>query len=128
MDSGFLLFTLLNSIYLIYMLNYFKTRYNFAHPLTYFKNRLFYHPIGKVKKPINMICPFGNCCSYLLAIFLLLRYIIVKNNLLDVLLIKKISFLVLIITITLSFMNFNAVIYLIPHIILETFIIYKYIN
>lgn len=128
MDYGLLLLTLLDSVYLIYMLNYFKTKYNFAHPLTYYRNRLFYHPIGKVKNPINMICPFGNCCSYMLVIFLLTRYLIFKYNLLDVSLIKKISFVVLVITITLSFMNFNAVLYLIPHVILETFIIRKYIN
>ena len=128
MDSGFLVLTLVDCIYLIYMLNFFKTKYNFAHPLTYFKNKIFYHPIGKVKKPINMICPFGNCCSYLLVLFFLTRYLICKYNLLDISFVKKISFIVLIITIVLSFMNFNAVIYLIPHVILESFIIQNYIN
>ena len=42
---------LIHSIYIIYVLNYFKTRYNFAHPITYFNNKLLYHPIECRKYP-----------------------------------------------------------------------------
>ena len=118
-----LLFTLLESIYIIFILNHFKTKYNFVHPLTYFENKFLYHPIGKVQKPTNMICPFGHICSYMLSFFLIIRYIMVKKKLMNKNSIRVISVYVLIISILLSFMNFNAVIYLIPYFIIESYII-----
>ena len=59
------------SIYIIYVLNYFKTRYNFAHPITYFNNKLLYHPIGMSDVPKSKVCKLGNILSWVLALFIL---------------------------------------------------------
>lgn len=110
------------SLYIIYMLNYFKTCYSVAHPLTYFENSYLYHPIGKADKPISNVCQFGHQVSWLLAGFIIIRNILISQkcgrNLL-----RKFSTLVLIITVIMSMLNFNVVLYLLPHYILEYYLI-----
>jgi hypothetical protein len=122
---NFLLISLVEAIYVVYMMNYFKTRYSLAHPFTYFENKFLYHPIGVADKPICNICPLGNKGSVLIAIFLILRWIIFNNTSNKVYLkgLKMFSMLVLSIAFLLSLLNFNAVVYLLPYFILEIYII-----
>ena len=40
-----LLISFIEAIYVIYMLNYFKTKYSIAHPFTYFNNKYLFHPL-----------------------------------------------------------------------------------
>ena len=115
-----ILLNLVQSIYIIYILNYFKTRYSFAHPLSNYSPSYFKHPIGINNIPISNICNFGHNASFYLAIFVILRSIFINKYS------KKISIIVLIITFLLSLLNFNAVIYLIPHFVIEIYLI-KYI-
>ena len=118
--------SIIHSIYIIYILNYFKTRYNFAHPLTYFDNKLLYHPIGMSSTPRCKVCKLGNILSWYLSLFILVRAVLFtyRPNLKPI--IKKTSLIVLILAITLSMLNFNVVIYLIPHFIIEIYIL-KYL-
>ena len=120
---GFL--SLLHALYIIYVLNYFKTTYNFAHPITYFTNSLIHHPIGKSSVPKSKVCRLGKILSWYLALFIFLRGILLEKKL-YVSLIKKISLVVLVIAIAMSMMNFNVVLYLIPHFIIEVYIV-KYL-
>ena len=110
------------SLYIVYMLNYFKTCYSVAHPLTYFENSYLYHPIGKADKPLSNVCQFGHQVSWLLAGFIIIRNILISQkcgrNIL-----RKFSTLVLIITVIMSMLNFNVVLYLLPHYILEYYLI-----
>ena len=39
------LISLFLAIYIVYMLNFFKTKVSIAHPLTFFDNDYLYHPI-----------------------------------------------------------------------------------
>lgn len=115
------------SIYVIYILNFFKTRYSLAHPYFYFENKLLYHPIGKSKFKISNICKLGNYGAYIIALFILVRMIIIllyKNKKDKINFILKITSLVfLIIVFLLSLINFNALVYLIPYFIIEIYII-----
>ena len=120
--------TIFDAIYIVYILNYFKTKYSLAHPLTYFENKFIYHPIGKSEIPISNICPFGHMCSWFLAAFILIRLLVIRYTQISISLIRNISYIVLILTILFSLMNFNAVLYLIPHFIIETFLIKNYLN
>ena len=120
MKNELLILTLLQGIYIIYMLNYFKCIYSFAHPFFNFSSSYFKHPIGINKIPISNICKFGHEVSFYLVIFLILRNICINKYT------KKISIIVLIITFLLSLLNFNAFIYLIPHFIIEIYLI-KYV-
>ena len=116
-----ILLALTEAVYVIYILNFFKTKYSLAHPLTYFENQLLYHPIGKSNKPICNICRLGNIGAYFIAGFIIIRFIIlnkngsnsIKNS------IKTMSIFVLLLVITLSFLNFNAVVYLMPYFVFE---------
>ena len=68
-------------------------------------------------QPISNICEFGHQVSWFLALFIILRSIF-KNRFT-----KHISIIVLIITATFSMLNFNAVIYLLPHFAIEIYLI-----
>ena len=120
---GFL--SLLHALYIIYVLNYFKTTYNFAHPITYFTNSLIHHPIGMSSVPKSKVCRLGKILSWYLALFIFLRGVLLEKKLF-VSLIKKVSLVVLVIAIAMSMMNFNVVLYLIPHFIIEVYIV-KYL-
>ena len=121
MKNKLLILSLLQGIYIIYMLNYFKCRYSFAHPLSDFSSAYFKHPIGINNIPISNICNFGHQISFYLAMFVIFRTIFIKKKYC-----KKISVILLIITFLLSLLNFNAVVYLIPHFIIEIYLI-KYL-
>jgi hypothetical protein len=113
-----ILISIFQAIYIIYMLNYFKTRYSLSHPATYFESKLLYHPIGVSDVPISNVCKLGHMLSWYLGGFVIIRSIFIENNICKKLL-KNISIIVLIFTIILSMLNFNVVIYLLPHYILE---------
>lgn len=104
------------------MLNFFKTCYSVAHPLSYFENSYLYHPIGKSEKPISNVCQFGHQVSWLLAGFVIIRNIMIARNVGKTIL-KRMSTLILIITVIMSMLNFNVVLYLLPHYILEYYLI-----
>lgn len=107
---------IIHSIYIIYVLNYFKTTYNLAHPITYFNNKLLYHPVGKSDIPSSKVCKLGNILSWALAFFILIRGILLPmyNKIF-----KQLSLVGLILCVMLSMLNFNVVVYLIPHFIIE---------
>jgi hypothetical protein len=113
-----LIFSIIEAVYIVYMLNYFKSKYSFAHPLSDFKDSYFKHPIGISDKPISNICEFGHQASWLLALFILLRLAFLKNKYT-----KYISIFVLIVSGTFALLNVNAIIYLIPYFIYEIVLI-----
>jgi hypothetical protein len=113
-----ILFSVIHSLYIIYVLNYYKTNYSFAHPITYFNNSLLYHPIGKSDIPSSKVCKLGNMLSWYLALFILIRGFLIYNKQYSLIL-KRLSILILIIGVTMSMLNLNVVIYLIPHFIIE---------
>ena len=121
-----LLFSIIHGLYIIFVLNYYKTKYNLAHPITYFNNPLLYHPIGTSKISSSKVCKLGNMLSWYLALFILIRSILIYNNI-YILTLKQISLLILIISIILSMLNLNVVVYLIPHFIIEILYQKKYI-
>ena len=112
-----LLLNIFQAIYIIYMLNFFKTKYSLAHPLSNFSSDYFNHPIGISEEPISNICEFGHQSSWFLAIFVIIRTLFINKYT------KQISLIVLIIAGTFSMLNLNAVIYLIPHFIIEIYLI-----
>ena len=112
----YLVLSILMAIYIIYMLNYFKTTISFAHPLTYFNNKYLYHPIINTKEKTNMICKLGNDAAWFIGLFLVLRFFLFDKST-----IKKYSLIVYITILILSFLNLNAVIYLLPYFIIEAY-------
>lgn len=117
-----LLISFIEAIYVIYMLNYFKTKYSIAHPFTYFNNKYLFHPIGISDKPKSTICQFGHDVSWLIALYFIVRGYLIHNNMFRNE-INKINKIVLTLLIIGSFMNFNCVVYLIPIFVIEYFLI-----
>ena len=104
--------TICEAIYVLYMLKYFKTTINFAHPLVEFSSNYFKHPIEVINEPMNLICNLGHDGAILLSFVIILR-------LFNINIINK---YILAFIFILSLMNFNALVYLLP------FFIYEIIN
>ena len=117
--NNLLQISILEAIYIIYMLRYFKTKYSFAHPLTYFNSDMFYHPIGISDVKESKICKFGHITSWYLAILLILRCILYNNKLINKEIFLSINRLIFFGVLSVSLLNLNAFIYLIPFFIIE---------
>jgi hypothetical protein len=111
--------TVLVAVYIIYVLNYFKTTYSIAHPISYFKYKYMFHPIYNTKTKKSMICQFGHDASWFIALFLLTRIYIIKHKIIPTKQIKQISTMVLWSVFIVSLVNLNAVLYLLPYFIFE---------
>ena len=113
-----LLIALIESFYIYYMYNIFKTTLYFHHPLELVIqnshiNNYFKHPISNEIYE-SKICPFGNLVGKVLAIWILLRIKLLN--------IQKINYIIWIMVLIGSLvMNMNAFIYLIPVFIFERF-------
>ena len=116
-----IIFSVLHSLYILYVLRFFKTRYSLAHPVTYFNDDLLHHPIGKSDVPRSPVCKLGHMLSWYLAVFVLLRGLVLsKYKCHDV--VRNITLSILCLTITLSFLNFNVIALLLPHFLIEYFV------
>lgn len=114
-----LYFSLFLAMYIIYILNYFKTIYSIAHPITYFNNKYMFHPIYNSKTEKSMICQFGHDTSWFLAFFIVVRCYLLYRKIISKELAKTVSIYVLLAVFMISLVNLNAVLYLIPYYILE---------
>lgn len=128
------LITLLEIIYLNYTFWFMKTKYYINNPfstlrcfeITQVKNNIksfFQHPVYK-GVPTNYICPFGKIMIIILSIYLIIRLFLI-NNKKNIKILKIINIIILVFTFILSFMNMNAMVYLIPFFIVELFLISK---
>ena len=103
-----------------------KTKYSFAHPLTNFDSEYLKHPIGVTDNPKSNVCKFGHDASWFLALYLVLRCVLLNQKILSRESVLTINRLVLLGMFSLSFLNFNVVIYLLPIFILEYKVIKLY--
>jgi hypothetical protein len=117
-----LIITIIEVIYVYFMLNFFKTRFSIHHPLEYMlMNKLpdfFKHPISEYDYS-NKICPFGHFSSNILVLYLIFRYFIVSRTQYKI---KNTNIIILLITVILSLLNMNAFVYLIPYFVLELYV------
>ena len=120
-----LVVSVLEGLYIIYMFIFFKTCYSleigrwegapitsfFSDQLKFNVEKLLYHPTQKCAEPESQICLFGKYAAILIFVFLVMRHFC-KG-------LKKINMYVFLVIFLFSFMNYNAVLYLIPVFILE---------
>ena len=108
---------LIESGYIVYMFNWFKTTIHIRHPLeVYWIDQswdYFKHPIED-DEYTNKICDFGKSTSYILFVLILVRYRYRFKH--EILISKFICFIVLLVSLLL---NMNAFVYLIPCFIYE---------
>ena len=117
-----LIFSVIHSLYIIYVLRFFKTKYSLAHPATYFSSDILHHPIGKSDEARSPVCKLGHILSWYLATFVILRQLLLFKYTKCQKMVKKLSLIILCLTITLSFLNFNVVVLLLPHFFIEYFV------
>ena len=122
----FFIITLVEIIYVYYMLNIFKTKYTINHPyeniITNSMGKYFSHTIN-VSRYGNKICQFGHDASELLVIYLLLRYLCNKYSIVSSDTLYTFNKIVCIIVAICSLMNMNALVYLAPYFLIELFVI-----
>ena len=123
MKKKSIIITIIESIYLIYMYNFFKTKYSFHHPLEYLIEK---GNISFIKHPINTgnyeskICPLGKLVSFGLTFWIWYRFFLV--NFLSKKLLISINYIIFITVLIFSLlMNINSFIYYIPIYIYELF-------
>ena len=117
--TNILLISIIEAIYVVYVMNYFMTRYSIAHPFIYFNSNYMFHPIGVSDKPRSNICPFGHDISWGIAAALILRGILLRYKLVNVAIVRKLTKISIILLFIGSLMNFNCVAYLLPIFIIE---------
>lgn len=109
--------------YVVYMLRCFKTKYSLAHPLVKFNSEYLKHPIGKFSTPQSNICQFGHDGAIIIALLILLRLKALYVFNINKKMVASFNTFVVIIIGILSFMNFNALVYLLPFFVCEIFLI-----
>ena len=107
--------SILESLYLIFMFHYFKTSINFSKSSFY--SYFFHHSLGKQRE--LRICPFGRVAIFGLIFILISRHFIMYP--------KKFIIFVWVITVLLSTMNMNAMVYLLPIELVELSLILPYL-
>ena len=116
--------SIVEGLYIIYMFVFFKTRYSLeigrwkGNPITDFFKGLnidikdyIDHPVKKSEEKESQICKFGKDSSFLIFIFLILRHYVVY--------LKKINVYVIILIFFMCFMNYNALLYMLPIFLVE---------
>ena len=123
-----LIISIFEGLYIMYMFIFFKTKYSLeigrwvGNPITtFFQDKLHLdvkdlldHPVVLCEEPMSQICLFGKYASILIFIFLVLRNFIPC--------LAKVNTVIFIIIFIMSFMNYNAVLYLIPVFLLELYL------
>jgi hypothetical protein len=115
--------TFIEIIYVIYILRFFKTRYSLAHPMVKFNSEYLKHPIGKFDAPQSNICKFGQDGAIIIAFLLLLRLKAIYLFNIKTKNVAMTNKFVLFVIGILSFMNFNALVYLLPFFVCEIILI-----
>lgn len=123
-----LILSILEACYVIYMMNYYKSKTNYSDPRIKFTNLFLAHPETNSEVPICMICPAGNLLGWLFGFFIFLKdyafylacnlktneQIIYKQA------VKEITIPLIFMSIMMSALNFNALLYLSPIFVIET--------
>lgn len=113
-----LIITLSLSVYLVFMFRHFRTTFTVHHPLEWYVQQrvgsYFKHPYGNTTYG-RKICPFGQHAILVLVAFLLIRLYLQVYTHTDHTLLRRLTYIALIITTICSLMNMNAVLYLLPY-------------
>ena len=119
MNINIILLTIIEIFYLFYMFRIFKTTLSINHPLEYIYmdnlSNYFKHSIS-TNIYENKICDFGKDAILILIIYLIIRLFL---NLYDMKINRNINYFILVLSLFISFMNLNAVLYILPFILLD---------
>jgi hypothetical protein len=122
------IYSLIESLYILYMYNLFKTKYFFHNPIEIFLQNTIFKDNNTMKHEIkntdysSKICKFGKIISVILVILIYIRYqALVNKNYKNMIFYTKIT--LIIVSIFSLILNMNAFIYLLPVFIYELYLI-----
>jgi len=85
----------------------------------------FRHPINTSARYGRKICPFGQHAILALVLFLWVRWALVKWNLASFSVVRTLSIVALVVSGVCSLLNMNAVLYIIPYIVIEVMVLVR---
>lgn len=109
-----IILSIIEAIYLVYMLNFYKSKTNYSDPNVKFTNAFLSHPITHSDIPISMVCPAGKLLSLLFGTFLIAREFILCKSDKDIIEMKMLNYIVIYFGISMSAVNLNVLLYLSP--------------
>lgn len=107
--------SIVEAIYLVYMYNFFQTKYSIHHPFEYLivdNSSILKHPISTGALE-NKICPLGSYASILGALLLLYRGFGYKTST------KYTKTIIVVWCVVAGLMNMNALVYILPIVYVE---------
>jgi hypothetical protein len=109
--------SILEGLYIMYMFIFFKTKYSLEINRDIVKklglSKMFSHPTKKSEIPKSQICLFGKYGSVFIFFYLILREFVSLP--------KNTNLFVFFIIMLLCMMNYNAVVYMLPVIVVELY-------
>lgn len=109
-----LIFSLIEAIYIVYMLNFYKSKTNYADPNITFSNVFLAHPRTHSDVPVSMVCPAGNLMSWIFGTYLIAREFLEKTCPEEIIAYKAVNAGIMVFGLAMSSINFNVLLYLSP--------------
>ncbi len=109
-----LVLSLIEAIYIIYMLNFYKSKTNYADPNVTFSNVFLAHPRTHSDVPISMVCPAGNLMGWIFGTYLIAREFLEKTSPEEILAYKVANAGIMVFGLAMSSINYNVLLYLSP--------------
>jgi hypothetical protein len=114
-----IIISIIEAIYVVYMLNFYKSKTNYADPNITFTNAFLAHPKTHSDIPISMVCPAGNTISLLFGTYLIAREFVPCESDLDIIGMKILNGMTIFMGMGMSAMNLNVLLYLSPIFFIE---------
>jgi|LauGreDrversion4_2_1035121.scaffolds.fasta_scaffold09741_7 hypothetical protein len=114
-----LIISIIEAIYIIYMLNLYKSKTNYADPNVTFSNVFLAHPRTHSDVPVSMVCPAGKLMSWIFGTFLIAREFLEKTRPEEILAYKLANAGIMMFVLAMSSINFNVLLYLSPVFVIE---------
>ena len=119
-----IIFSLIEATYVVYMLNFYKSKTNYDDQnITFvnaYVNAFLTHPKTHSDVPISMVCPAGNTMSILFGTYLIAREFVPCNRIIDIVEMKLLNGITIFMGIAMSTMNLNVLLYLSPIFMIES--------
>jgi len=109
-----LVLSIIEALYVVYMLNFYKSKTNYADPNISFSNIFLAHPRAHSDIPISMVCPAGHALGWLFGFYLIGREFLPQGKSENILVFGFLNMVILFFGMSLSFMNLNVLLYLSP--------------
>lgn len=114
-----IILSIIEAIYVVYMLNFYKSKTNYADPNITFTNAFLAHPKTHSDIPISMVCPAGSIMSLLFGTYLIAREFVPCESNVDIIGMKILNCITIFMGMAMSVMNLNVLLYLSPIFIIE---------